>query len=102
MLLSLLPLAGWAADGDVVFTPTGATATYDATEHNLPAVSVEGSSDAIVDVAWVKIVGETETALTATEGVFKYKDAATYRVTFKRNVSGSPVYTKDFVGVRRN
>ena len=97
MLLSLLPLAGWAATGDVVFTPTSATATYDATEHNLPAVSVEGSSDAIVDVAWVKIVGETETALTATEGVFKYKDAATYRVTFKRNVSGSPVYTKDFV-----
>ena len=101
MLLTLLPLAGWAATGDVTFSAASESATYDGTEHNLPTITnVEGIGgfDAanIIDLKWYRVVGTTQTEIAKVEGAYHFTKAGTYKVTFGYN-GQSVTYTGNWV-----
>ena len=101
MLLTLLPLAGWAATGDVTFSAVSESATYDGTEHNLPTITnVDGivGFDAanIIDLKWYRVVGTTQTEIAKVGNNYPFTKAGTYKVTFGYN-GQSVTYTGNWV-----
>ena len=105
MLLTLLPLAGWAVSDNVTFSASSGSATYTGAKQNLPTITKAGGNAVapadLVDLKWYKVVGTTETPIAAEAGVFKFTTAGTYKVTFGVNGSDE-TYAATWVVNKRN
>ena len=94
MLMALLPLAGWANDGDITSTPVPANdLTYHKTLLNLVvAGEVEGGAD--YSMYYAVVENPTSATLTPVAGEFsagipQRTDAGTYRVVYAVHHSGT-------------
>ena len=91
MLLSLLPLAGWAVTEDVTFVQAGGAAiteafkTYDATEKALPKPSKIGTDDITAYIAWTRWYKAASDGAKTGDPIDNLKDAGKYVCEFEVN-----------------
>ena len=93
MLLTLLPLAGWATDITNLLVGFGdVTKTYSAVAQELPTPLTIGGVDIpdgkIIDLQWYKGTVAPANEIAKTGDVFKFTDAGVYMCTFRINDAG--------------